>query len=292
MEWFRHDVFARNDIKLRKLARDYGLEGIGAFWIAVEILYSHGGSYPEKNLRDELEFFGRDLLDSLVSYALIDIEDGTVKSRRVTDEIEYQDELRQKRAEAGRLGGLAKSSNAKQMLSNAKQSLANSSKPKQTLANSGTVTVTVTETDNTESSTYKNNSRLTSNINTSCTPAETHDAPAPKKGPEAAAPEKKTFITIISNRGDEVPIYQDMVDMWAKTYPAVDVKAELQRMKSWALSNPTMRKTYSGMTRFCDNWLKKEQDRAGTRGSAPVRHKDYSDVKPEDFDVKNFRWEV
>lgn len=285
MEWFRHDVFARNDIKLRKLARDHGLEGIGAFWIAVEILYAHGGSYPEQNLRDELDFFGRDLLDDLVSYDLMTIEDGTVRSHRVKGEIEYQEELRQKRAEAGRMGGLAKASNAKQMLSNAKQ---NPSNAKQSLAKSSTFTVT--DTNNTESSSSKNDSQLIRNNSDSCKSADPHDAPAPKKGPEAGAPAKKTYITIINNRGEEVPIYQDLVDLWAKTYPAVDVKAELQRMKSWAISNPTQRKTSQGMTRFCDNWLKREQDRSGTRGSAP-RHRDYSDVRPEDLD-KEWSWNV
>lgn len=287
MDWFRHDTDAHIDIKVRKLLRDGGLKAYGLYWLVVELLYVYGGSISDEDLREELSITdGEDLLGLLEEKKLLTCTDGVWSCQRVVEEIAFNEENRQKKVEAGRLGGLAKASNAKQMLSNAK------AEPSTSLAKSSTLTFTNTRTDNTESSSYKNDLRLISDNSDSCKMAETHSASAPKKGSSAGDADRKTFITIISNTGTEVPIYQDMVDLWTKTYPAVDVKAELQRMKSWSISNPTMRKTFSGMNRFCDNWLKKEQDRSGTKGNAPVRHKDYSDVKPEDFDMKNFNWGV
>lgn len=128
MEWFRHDTDARNDIKMRKLSRDHGLTGIGAFWVAVEVLYDHGGTVDEQELRDELDFITPSgMLDILAEYNLVTIENGQVTSARVSKEVEFDSQQRAIKAEAGRMGGLAKASNVKQMLADAKQSLAKSS---------------------------------------------------------------------------------------------------------------------------------------------------------------------
>ena len=51
--------------------------------------------------------------------------------------------------------------------------------------------------------------------------------------------------------------------MLEETYPAVDVRAELRSMKAWSISNPKNRKTAQGMKAFINNWLKRDQDRAG-----------------------------
>ena len=104
VEWFRHDINAHNDIKLKKLARDYGFEGLGAYWVVVEILYANGGSLPERDVRDELEFVDKDILNNLIEYRLVTLEDGMVSCHRVMEEIQYQDELRQKKSDAGRKG--------------------------------------------------------------------------------------------------------------------------------------------------------------------------------------------
>jgi hypothetical protein len=54
-----------------------------------------------------------------------------------------------------------------------------------------------------------------------------------------------------------------MVNEWSKAYPAVDVVAELQKMRVWSLSNPTKQKTSAGIARFVNAWLSKAQDQAG-----------------------------
>jgi len=136
-EWFRHDVDARNDIKMRKLARTDGLAGIGAFWVVAEVLFEHGGMAPVQEVVDELDYLGgAEILDRLHDLNLVEIKDGTVTSHRVKEEIQIQEGFRQKKVEAGRMGGLAKASNAKQMLDDAKQC---SSKTKQSLAEPSTL---------------------------------------------------------------------------------------------------------------------------------------------------------
>lgn len=42
-EYFSHDYNARNDTKLVKLFMKYKLEGIGAYWCIIEMLYEEGG---------------------------------------------------------------------------------------------------------------------------------------------------------------------------------------------------------------------------------------------------------
>jgi len=57
---------------------------------------------------------------------------------------------------------------------------------------------------------------------------------------------------------------QDMLDKWKEAYPGVSVEAELAKMAAWALSNPAKRKTARGVSRFCNSWLAKAQDRGGS----------------------------
>lgn len=56
-------------------------------------------------------------------------------------------------------------------------------------------------------------------------------------------------------------IYQDDVDKWKGLYPAVDVEQELKKMIGWLDANPTRRKTKSGIKKFINGWLSKEQDK-------------------------------
>lgn len=50
-------------------------------------------------------------------------------------------------------------------------------------------------------------------------------------------------------------------DEWARLYPAVNVEAELRKMAGWCAANPQRRKTRSGIRRFVNGWLAREQDR-------------------------------
>ena len=135
MEWFRHDCNAHDDLKIRKLLRNYGECAYGAYWLIVELLYNEGGSASADEISDTFELMSSpNMKQILADSGLFQISDeGAWSSNRVYEELAYQEESRKKRVEAGRLGGLAKASNAKAMVSNAK------AEPSNALANPSTL---------------------------------------------------------------------------------------------------------------------------------------------------------
>lgn len=78
------------------------------------------------------------------------------------------------------------------------------------------------------------------------------------------------------NDGTEYPISREQCAQWAKLYPAVDVMQQMRNMVGWLNANPARRKTASGVLRFVNSWLAREQNRGGAapertsaRGKAP-----------------------
>jgi len=73
---------------------------------------------------------------------------------------------------------------------------------------------------------------------------------------------------MILNTGEEWQADDADIIQWQKTYPAVDVFAELAKMESWLDANPAKRKTSKGIKRFVNAWLSRAQDRGG---SSPIQ---------------------
>ena len=82
--------------------------------------------------------------------------------------------------------------------------------------------------------------------------------------PPAAPPPAITFPL---NTGEEYPITADQALEFGSLYPAVDVQAQLRKMRGWLLANPANRKTKAGILRFVTRWLGDEQDKAGRSGA-------------------------
>lgn len=75
-------------------------------------------------------------------------------------------------------------------------------------------------------------------------------------------------VELPTNRpGVSYPVGRMMVDEWVALYPAVDVLAELRKMRGWLLADPPRRKTWRGMPAFVNRWLASEQDRGNPRRS-------------------------
>jgi len=75
--------------------------------------------------------------------------------------------------------------------------------------------------------------------------------------------EELLFIALPTNRnGDEYQVTVSFRDEMQQLYQAVDVDRALKSMKAWLISNPKNRKTKSGMPRFINSWLSREQNRA------------------------------
>ncbi len=81
---------------------------------------------------------------------------------------------------------------------------------------------------------------------------------APGRSHETDLPQP--MIAIPMNDGAEYPIYPQNVSEWKDLYPAVDIMAELRKMRGWSLANPKKRKTKGGIMRFVNAWLAKAQD--------------------------------
>ena len=73
------------------------------------------------------------------------------------------------------------------------------------------------------------------------------------------------FIRLQLNDKSLFPIFDDDLGKWRDLYPAVNVEQELRNMVGWIDGNPTRRKTKSGIKKFINSWLSKEQDQGGRR---------------------------
>ena len=83
--------------------------------------------------------------------------------------------------------------------------------------------------------------------------------------PGAETPDSNPFIKLPLNNKTEYSVSEKMILEWAELYQAVDIKQELRKMKGWLDSNPSKKKTKSGIKRFITNWLSRAQDSGGSR---------------------------
>lgn len=71
------------------------------------------------------------------------------------------------------------------------------------------------------------------------------------------------IISIILNDKSLFDVSPEDYNRWCELYPAVNIMQELRKMSSWSTDNPKRRKTKSGIRRFINAWLSKEQDKGG-----------------------------
>ena len=69
--------------------------------------------------------------------------------------------------------------------------------------------------------------------------------------------------------GTEYPVFERQVEELTALYPAVDVPQQLRNMRGWLLANPKNRKTKSGIMRFVNSWLSREQNSARKENAQP-----------------------
>ncbi len=90
---------------------------------------------------------------------------------------------------------------------------------------------------------------------------------APKAAP--SPPTSPVLLTVpLVPRDGQFDITQADADQWQDTFPAVDVLAELKRLRQWNLDNPKNRKTRAGFRSHVSKWLGREQDRAQRQGAS------------------------
>lgn len=104
-DWFRHDYNAHEDIKQKRLLKAKGLPALGLYWYLVECLYQNNGQMSDKDIRLEAELMdGAEYLDDLAEFELFSFNKGIWSCKRVTDELKFKEERKQKKSEAGKKG--------------------------------------------------------------------------------------------------------------------------------------------------------------------------------------------
>ena len=109
--WFKHDSNARNDLKLVKLRRLSGLEGIGLFWCVIEMLRESENyklPYKEKedicfDLRSSEKAF-----DDMFEAGLLHKKDDMFFSNALNNRMEKLDIQREKSREGGIKSGISR----------------------------------------------------------------------------------------------------------------------------------------------------------------------------------------
>lgn len=296
--YFKHDLYALDDTKLRRLVLKHGAVGYATFFETVAKLMK------EESHRCVISFLVSDIaytlhedeseiaaaLEYAVDCDLFVKKDGCIESERVNRSCSEFSAYSHMQAEKAR----------KRWENKGNTTALNGNTTAMPRHNNGNATAMPIKEKEIEKENKNYNLGSPSqednpSINTKKITDKTEivcSEPSEELKLEAEDPiEKPVFITIISRTGKEVPIYQDMVDTWKDAYRAVDVEAQLREMKAWSESNPTQRKSEKGMNSFVNNWLSREQDKAEKyeAKSKPVRHKDYSDIKDEDLE-KEFHW--
>jgi len=70
-----------------------------------------------------------------------------------------------------------------------------------------------------------------------------------------------SVITFSFETGTFDKITTEILERWARAYPAVDIESELLRAAEWLLANPKRQKT--NYTRFLTNWFNRSEERKG-----------------------------
>jgi hypothetical protein len=68
-------------------------------------------------------------------------------------------------------------------------------------------------------------------------------------------------VAYIPIQGGEFGVSQELSEELARLYPKVDVPQTLNEIRGYNISNPTKRKTRSGVLRHINTWMAKEQNR-------------------------------
>mgnify|MGYP001218772730 CR=1 FL=1 len=264
MKWFKHDSDASSDAKIKKLLIRYGAVGYAVYFHCLELI---AGNVSNDNITFELEHDSEIIADNLRIRGTSD-KSGV----QVVEEImRYLIDLNLFENHDGRItcfkmikrldSSMTSNSRFRKLILEAKSHHALLPNNHDSNAKSHDPVMMDHDSVMQEENRIEEN-RIEENINT-C-------SELPKKSGSIEA-DKPVYCTIITNTKEEYPITEEMVALWETTFPAVNVRQQLLSMKSWSVSNPKKRKTKGGMLAFVNNWLSREQNRAGDTRSRQVK---------------------
>lgn len=100
--FFKHDLGARNDPKIMRLAMKYGMMGIGTYWCIVEIMYEQGGRIEVADIKMIAHSLHvrQEVIEYMVEIGLF-IDEGTIITNpRIMECIRELAEISKKRSAA------------------------------------------------------------------------------------------------------------------------------------------------------------------------------------------------
>lgn len=257
MKWFKHDSDASSDAKIKKLVIRHGAIGYAVYFHCLELI---AGNVSNDNITFELEHDSEIIADNLR------IKGTAEKSGvQVVEEImHYIVQLKLFENHDGRITcfKMIKRLDSSMTGNPAFRKLIADAKKSHDLIGESHDTVMMRHDSVMLEENRIEKNRKEENINT-C-------SELPKKNGSIEA-DKPVYCTIITNTGWEYPITTDLVELWKTTFPAVNIEQQLLSMKSWSVTHPKNRKTKGGMLAFVNNWLSREQNRAGDTRSKQVK---------------------
>jgi hypothetical protein len=119
-EYFSHDYGTRNKKRMAALLHDSGSRGYGLFWIIVEMLHEDSAKWMDmdditfiaikKESGEDIGYIRQFVTDCIEKYKIFICEDHRFTTERVLRNISKREEIREKRAEAGRRSAESKAS--------------------------------------------------------------------------------------------------------------------------------------------------------------------------------------
>lgn len=304
-DWFRHDSNAHDDIKQKRLLRSVGLSGLGLYWYLVELIYQNGGKMSDENIRLEAELVdGLELLNSLQEVNLLTLEDGFWSCKRITDELQFKEESKQKKSEAGKKGMASRWNNAhttdntditpdNSVITEDNSVITKDNKPYQTITSDNTLpnhTIPNNNSLSKESLFVENDVSTSQKKDTDSSvslkeekvkvPYESVKSYWNEKAKGTVLPQitkidgqrKKHLESRWSEYGEDV--FKAIDKVFESDYLSGRSGKWLNCTFDWILLPSNMVKILEG------NYRKKEQ---------PIKHRDYSDVKSEDFKKESLK---
>lgn len=254
--YFSHDSNALTDPKILSMRCEYGMEGYGIFWAIVEMLRVQEEyklelnklNYNALKMLCMTQIDIEDFINKCINeYSLFETDEKYFWSDSLCERMEKKDDVRQKRKSAA-----DKRWDKKEIDTNAVQNDTNAMQM-QCKQNANAMQNDTKERKEKE----RKENKEKDFINTSCSE------------PKGSKPEEEIIIELTLNDKSKYPVYKEDIERWVELYPAVDVIQELRKMEGWIEANPQKRKTKTGIKRFINSWLSKEQDKGGNLVGMP-----------------------
>lgn len=278
--YFPHDCNATQDPKLMRIFCNCGLEGIGIYWIIIEILHQQkDGKLSKEDFERYIQFYCKNSKNAMQTQCdcnanAMQLQNELFASGLLIEDnnFVYSERVLENKKVIEKKSKLARTS-ASHRWHKQKEKCERNANAMQTQCERNANAMRLQCESNAINKIKKNKIKKNININTS--------APNDKKSlgdvnnlevdnSKEVANEKKVNSSEVGTINFDFVSgnWQNITENWKKelseTYPACNINQELLKIKQWLLANPQKKK--KNYRRFINNWLSRCQDRGGTKG--------------------------